>query len=157
MDERTMKGWVSDVRGELVKIDKHRDVLLTMLRAFEEWLAINLAGEPPLKSPGAPEFSLSPSVGLDRKMHLNRSVLVAIVHEAAGAMLHVQEIGQRAKAQGYWSRAKNLPATVDSMLKAAIEQGEPIQILGNRLFRSAKFGEPSAATAHEYVPVAIAT
>ena len=111
MDKQTMQGWLSDLRGELAKIDRHREVLLTMLRAGEEWLSINAIGGRQLGLPAPQESSGRTAAVLDRKMHLKREVLVSVLHDAAGTTLHVVEIGERAKALGYWSRAKNLPAT----------------------------------------------
>lgn len=160
MDEKSMQEWLSQVSDELAALEQHRQLLLTMARAGQQWLSLNadkgrqLRLPHSLKSPSVEPTR--PPAPRDPRMRLSQAALGPIVREAAGAPLHVKEVWDRASSSGVWSRAKDPVATTDSILLAlSRKEGAEVERRGDRYYRSTAFDEPSRATAHEHVSVVV--
>ncbi|HXW50537.1 MAG TPA: hypothetical protein VEJ41_00990 [Candidatus Acidoferrales bacterium] len=110
MDPKVVREHRQRVIDELERIDKARQALLAMLKADDEWIALDASGEP------------YEPVSKNGKAHADP---VYITHEIAalrvlaslrGGSMHTKELWPRMQDRGAISNAKNPVASVDFLM-----------------------------------------
>ena len=115
MDRETMRRQMESVRSELNKLDSEREVLESLLKAYEGWFRIH------------PENGINPTTTTQLPLEgiSFKDGLLEVLHQSRGEPLHVKEIWHRMKVIGVSSNAKR-PEGFVSMHANRIEGVEKV-------------------------------
>lgn len=138
MDAASVRQQLREVNAELARLDQERDVLLTLARGLEAWLALHGGKD----TPDQPQLPLGRGRSSKPAGALPlRAAILQVVRDARGQPLHAREILARTRAMGADTSAKKPESVVDLVAYSWKKRGEPLERSGPMTWRWAGDGQ----------------